>query len=120
MRKLNYLYARRIVEIIDRSCLRREADSHLVYLALVGCVRQGIALFVYLPQGNLGSGIELELEDIDIVGTLEYAVDTPLACLLLDVGVIFAEQQHDEIEGVLEMALALHRVILALETIGDV
>ena len=87
-----YLCARRIVEIVDCACLRREADAHLIYLAFVGCVGRGIAFFLYLLQGELGSGVELELEDIYIVGTFKYAVNTPLACLLLYICIVFAKQ----------------------------
>ena len=92
----------------------------MVYLAFVCGVWLGIALFVDLFQGNLRRGVELELEDIDIVGAFQHAVDAPLARLLLHIGVVLAEQLQDEVEGVLEMALTLPRVLLALEAVGDV
>ena len=43
-----------------------------------------------------------------------------MARLLLNVGVVFAEQLEDEIEGVLEMTLTLSCVLLALEAVGDI
>ena len=92
----------------------------MVYLAFVCGVWLGIALFVDLFQGNLRRGVELELEDIYIVGAFQHAVDAPLARLLLHIGVVLAEQLQDEVEGVLEMALTLPRVLLALEAVGDV
>ena len=92
----------------------------MVYLAFVCGVWLGIALFVDLFQGNLRRGVELELEDIDIVGAFQHAVDAPLARLLLHIGVVLAEQLQDEVEGVLEMALTLPRILLALEAVGDV
>ena len=92
----------------------------MVYLAFVCGVWLGIALFVDLFQGNLRRGVELELEDIYIVGAFQHAVDAPLARLLLHIGVVLAEQLQDEVEGVLEMTLTLPRVLLALEAVGDV
>ena len=107
-----------IGKVVDRACLGRETDAYIVYLAPVGGVWQGVALFVYLFQSEFRSGVELELEDIDIVRTLQHAVDATLARLLFNVGVVFAEQLEDEVEGVLEMALTLPCVLLALEAIG--
>ena len=59
-------------------------------------------MIVYLLQGDFGSGVKIELEDIDIVGTFQYAVDAPLDRFLLNVSVVFAKQLEDEVEGVLE------------------
>ena len=114
------LLTRLVGKVVYGACLGREADAYLVYLALVGGVWLGIALFVYLFQGYFRSGVKLEFEDIDIVGTLQHAVDAPLARLLFNICVISAKQAHDEIEGVLEVTFALHSVLLALEAIGDV
>ena len=61
---------RLIGKVVYCACFGREADAYLVFLALVGGVWLGIALFVYLFQGCFRSGVELELEDIYIVGTL--------------------------------------------------
>ena len=108
------------LEIIDSTSFRREADTYLEQFSLVGSIRQGIALVFYLPEGNGSRGVELELKDIDIIGAFEHAVDASLASLLLHVGVVLAEQQHDEIEGILEVTLAFTCVILALESVGDI
>ena len=114
------LLTRLVGKVVYGACFGREADAYLVYLALVGSVWLGIALFVYLFQGYFRRGVKLELEDIDIVGTFQHAVDATLARLLLNVGVVFAEKLEDEVEGVLEMTLTLPCVLLALETVGDV
>ena len=79
-----------------------------------------VTLFVYLFQGCFRSGVKLEFEDIDIVGTLQHAGDATLARLLLNVGVVLAEKLEDEVEGVLEMTLTLPFVLFALESVGDV
>ena len=118
--KLDTLLARLVCKVVDGACFGREADAYLVYFALVGGVWLDIALLVYLFQGNFRRGVELELEDIDIVGTLQHAVDATLARLLLNVGVVLAEQLQDEVERVLEMTLTLPCVLFALETVGDV
>ena len=114
------LLARLVGKVVYGACFGREADAYLVYFALVGGVGLGVALVVYLFQGNFRRGVELELEDIDIVGTLQHAVDAPLARLLLNVGVVFAEKLQDEVEGVLEMALTFSFVLLAPETVRDI
>ena len=111
---------RLIGKVVYCACFGREADAYLVYLALVGGIGLGIALFVYLIQGCFRSGVELELEDIYIVGTLQHAVYPALARLLLNVGVVLAEQLEDEIECVLEMTLTLSCVLLALEAVGNI
>ena len=114
------LLTRFIGKVVHGAGVGREADAYFVYLALVGGVWQGVALFVYLFQGDFGSGVELELEDIDIVGTLQHAVDAALARFLLNISVVLAQQLEDEIEGVLKMTLTLPCVLFALETVGDV
>ena len=88
------LLARLVGKVVYGSCLGREADAYLVYLALVGGVRKGIAFFLYLLQCYFSSRVEFELEDIYIIGTLEYAVNAPLARLLLNICVISAKQAH--------------------------
>ena len=118
--KLDTLLTRLVGKVVDGACFGREADAYLVYLAFVGGVWLGVALLVYLFQGCFRRGVELELEDIDIVGTFQYAIDAPLARFLLNVSVVFAKQLEDEVEGVLEMTLTLPRVLLALEAVGDV
>ena len=114
------LLARLVGKVVYGACFGRETDAYLVYLALVGGVWLGIAFFLYLLQCYFSSRVEFELEDIYIIGTLEYAVNAPLARLLLNICVLSAKQAHDEIEGVLEVTFALHSVLLALEAIGDV
>ena len=48
-----YLFARRIVEIVDCACLRREADAHLIYLTLVS-----FTIYVlYLPSNTYHSSL---------------------------------------------------------------
>ena len=88
---LQELLTRLVGKVVYGACLGRETDAYIVYLATVGGVWLSIALFVYLLQGYFRRGVELELEDIDIVGALEHAVDATLARLLLNVGVVLAE-----------------------------
>ena len=114
------LLARLVGKVVYGACFGREADAYLVYLALVGGVWLGIALFVYLFQGYFRSGVKLEFEDIDVVGTFQHAVDATLARLLLNVGIVLAEKLEDEVEGILEMTLTLPCVLFALESVGDV
>ena len=88
---LQELLTRLVGKVVYGACLGRETDAYIVYLATVGGVWLSIALFVYLLQGYFRRGVEFELEDIDKVGTFQHAVDTTLARLLLNVGVILAE-----------------------------
>ena len=88
---LQELLTRLVGKVVYGACLGRETDAYIVYLATVGGVWLSIALFVYLLQGYFRRGVELELEDIDIVGTFQHAVYPALARLLLNVGVVLAE-----------------------------
>ena len=98
------LLLRLVCEVIDSACLGRETDAYLVYLSSVGNVWHGVTLFFNLLQGNRSGGVELKLEDIYVVWTLQHTVDAPLARLFLNVGVVFAKKLHDEVESVLERA----------------
>ena len=83
-----------------------------MYITRVGSVRHGIVFFLDLLQCRFGSRVDLELEYIYMFGTFEYAVYPPMACLLLNISVVFAEQQHDEVKGVLPAPSCQHTQIL--------
>lgn len=103
---------------VDSSFIRREIDAEGNHFAAVGGVGLGITLVLYLLEGILGRAVELELDDIDVSWTLHHAVNAPFACFLLCYGAVESEHLDDEIERVLEISLALHRILLALEAIG--
>ena len=88
---LQELLTRLVGKVVYGACLGRETDAYIVYLATVGGVWQGVALFVFLLQGFFRRGVEFDLEDIDKVGTFQQSVDTTLGRFLLNVGVILAE-----------------------------
>ena len=104
---------------VDSSFIRREIDAEGNHFAAVGGVGFCIALVLDLLEGSFGRAVELELDDIYIIRTLHHAVYAPLACFLLCYGAVETEHLDDEIEGVLEISLTLHRVLLALESVGD-
>ena len=104
---------------VDSAFLRREVDAYGYELAAVGGIGLGIALVLDLLEGSLGSAVELELDDIYIIRTLHNTVYAPLARLLFGHGAVESKHLDDEIEGVLEITLTLHRVLLALESVGD-
>ena len=103
---------------VDCSFLRREVDSYGYELAAVGGIGLGIALVLDLFEGSFSRAVELELDDIDVSWTLHHAVNAPFACLLLGYCAVKSEHLDDEIERVLEISLAFHRILLALEAIG--
>ena len=107
------------VPILNSTILRREVDAETDHLAAVGHIWLGIALVFYLLQGGRRTAVELKLEDIHVIRTFKYAVNPALARLLLHQCVVSTKHLHDEIERVLEITLALKRILLALETIGD-
>ena len=107
------------LEPVNRSLLRREVDAQGNDLAAVGSVGLGIALIRNLVQSLLCRTVELELDDIDVLGALHYTVYASLTRLLLRHGAVEGQHTDDEVEGVLEVTLTLHRVLLALETVGD-
>ena len=104
---------------VDSSFIRREIDAEGNHFAAVGGVGFCIALVLDLLEGSFGRAVELELDDIYVARTLHHTVNAPLACLLLGYGAIETEHLDDEIERVLEITLALHCILLALEAIGD-
>ena len=107
------------LELINRSLFRREVDAQGNDLAAVGSVGIGIPLVLNLVQGFLCRTVELELDDIDVPGALHHTVYASLTRLLLRHGAVEGQHTDNEVEGVLEVALTLHRVLLALETVGD-
>ena len=108
-----------MLKSVDGAFLRREVDAEGYELAAIGGIGLGIALFFYLTKGCLGRTVELELDDIDVVGTLHHTVYATLARLLLCYHAVEGKHLDYEIEGVLEITLTLHRVLLALESVGD-
>lgn len=104
---------------INSPSLRREVASYLVDAARVGFIFSGIALVFYLLDSLFGRAIELELEDIDILGGLYDAIHPALALLLLDEDGVGTNHTHDEIEGVLEVTLLLSLIILASLVVWD-
>ena len=104
---------------VDSSFIRREIDAEGNHFAAVGGVGFCIALVLDLLEGSLGRAVELELDDIYIIRTLHNTVYAPLARLLLGHSAVESKHLDDEIEGVLEISLTLHRVLLALESVGD-
>ena len=107
------------LELINRSLFRREVDAEGNDLAAVSYIGLGIPLVRNLVQGLLCRTVELELDDIDKVGALHHTVNAPLTRLLLRHRAVEGQHTDDEVEGVLEITLTLHRVLLALETVGD-
>lgn len=84
-----------------------------MYLSCVGGVWSGVAFFFYLSHSLVGSAVELELEDEDVLLRFYYAVSAPLALLLLCQYEVGADDAEDEIERVVEIALALLLRVLA-------
>ena len=108
-----------LLPIVNSTFLRREVDAETDYLAAVCHIWFGIAFVLYLLQGGRRTAVELELKDIDVIRTFKHAVNPALTRLLLYQCVVATEHLHNEIERVLEITLALKRILLALETICD-
>ena len=77
------------------SCLGREHGTNLEELTAVCFVWAGISLVFYLLQGFIGSAIELELEDVDVVRSLYDAVHPSFALLLLGIDGVAAYHPHE-------------------------
>ena len=90
-----------------------------LYLQLSQIKKEIVPILASQMMGCLGRTVELELDDIDKVGALHHTVNTPLTRLLLRHRAVEGQHTDDEVEGVLEITLTLHRVLLALETVGD-
>ena len=108
-----------MLKSVDGDFLRREVDAEGYEFAAVGGIGLGVTLFFYLLACCLGRTVEFELDDIDLARTLHHTVYAPLARLLLCHRAVEGKHLDNKIERVLEITLALHRVLLALETVGD-
>ena len=73
-----------VLEPLNGPCLGREVDANLIQLPGIGQVGLGITLLLDLLERLFGRTVQLELEDIDIVGGFHNAIDPALALLLLD------------------------------------
>ena len=105
--------------VFDGARFRGEAGSDSIYLPFVGGIFPSIAFILDLLQGFGSRSVELELEDIDIVGCFHDTVYPSLTLWLLHIDCIYADQSQDEIERVLEVTLPFLLVLLAPHGVGD-
>ena len=105
-------------KLADRPCFGGEVHADAEELARISGVGAGIALLCNLPQGLLGRAIQLEFEDIDVVGHLHDAIHPSLALLFLDEDGVEADHAEHQIDGVLEVALAFRRIAFLLHPVG--
>ena len=71
-------------------------------------------------QRIVGRAVELELEDVNVVGSFHYAVHAPLALLLFGIYRIDAHEAEYQVERVVEVPLPLPLVFLAPHGVGYV
>ena len=105
-------------KLTNRPRLGGEVNADTEQFAGIGCVGASIALLFDLPQGLLGRAIQLEFEDIDVVGHLHDAIHPSLALLFLDEDGVEADHAEHEIDGILEVALTFRRITLLLHPVG--
>ena len=78
-----------------------------------------ITFVLDLLDGCFGGTIELELEDVDVVGGLDDAIHPAFALLFLYEYGVGAYHAKDEIESILEVTLLLSLIVLAALGIRD-
>ena len=72
-------------KLTNSSCFGRENSIHLEELTLVRFVRTSITFVFDLLQGFIGCTIQLELEEVDVVGSLDDAVHPSFTLLLFGI-----------------------------------
>ena len=82
-------------------------------------VLAGIALFLDLADGLGGGPVELVLEDVDEARGLDDEVGAALAGVLLVVNGVDTHHAHEQVDGVLEVALLLSLVLMAACGVGN-
>ena len=95
-----------IFKFLNRSRLGGEVHPNLIELSWISQVGLGITLLLDLLQCLFGGTVQLEFEDIDLIGRLHNAIDTALALFLLDEDGIDADHPQDQVDRVLEIAFA--------------
>ena len=103
----------------DGTRLGGKTGPYLIQFAGIRNVLTGIPLLFDLPQGLVRRTVQLELEDIHILGRFKHAVHTTLALLLLHIDGIDAYQAKYKIESVLEVTFTLPLIVLAAHRIGN-
>lgn len=98
--------------VTNRARFRRETGTDAVQFPAVGGIFAGIAFLLDLLQGFFRSAVQLELEDINVVGRLQHTIHTALALCLLHIHRVHAHQTQDQIERVLEVTLPLRLIYM--------
>ena len=107
-----------VLEPLNRSGLGREVHANLIQFARIRQVRLGITFVLDLLERLFDRTIQLELEDIDVVGCLDNAIDPALALLLLDEDGIDADHPENQIDRILEIAFAFDGIPFPLHPVG--
>ena len=107
-------------KLTDCSCFGREHRTHLEELAFVRFVRTGITLFFDLLQGLVSSAVQLELEDVDIVGSFYNTIYPSFTLLFFGINGIATHHPHEQVERIMEVAFAFTLGFLATHGVGNV
>ena len=113
------LFAKADFVILDGTGRGGEVDAHKHDGAGIGKVGLVITFCMELLQGFRAGTVLLELHDVDVVWAFHHAVDVTLGGLFLNIVGIAAHHLQYQIEGGMEMALALKGHTLAQQTVGD-
>ena len=104
---------------IDGSGLRREVATYQMEVLRTCLVFPRITFVLDLLDDRIGGAIELEFEDVDVVGGLYDTIHSAFALLFLYEYGVGAYHAKDEIESILEVTLLLSLIVLATLGIWD-
>ena len=107
-----------IFKPLNRSRLGGEVHPNLIELPRIGQVGLGIALLLDLLQSLFGRTVQLELEDIDVIGRLNDTIDSALALFLFAIDHIDTQEAQQQVESVMEVAFILPFVLLPTHGVG--
>ena len=107
-------------KLTNSSCFGRENSIHLEELTLVRFVRTSITFVFDLLQGFIGCTIQLELEEVDVVGSLDDAVHPSFVLLILGIDSIATHHPHESNEKLYFGDIGLRNLIAGGERGGDI
>ena len=107
-----------VLEPLNRSRLGREVHANLIELPGIGQIGLRITLVLNLLQSLFSRTIQLEFEDIDVIGRLHNAIDSALALLHFVIDRIDTQEAQQQVEGVMEVAFVFPLILFPTHGVG--
>ncbi len=104
--------------LVDTPFLSRKVQTHLEQLTRIGGKWLGIAFLLYLLQGDVGTLVDLQLEDVDVFFRLHQDVHSSIGGMAFHL-YIKTKQGKEHIHRIVEIQLLVaHQGIVAISEEG--